>query len=115
MESFRFTKYTDECCKILEESPEFDTDRYLARLVRIIHLAENINHTITVGETHSAPGLSAPLGLSLRWHQAELQKLRDSSSYEQPHAGMSKQCSLDPGLLNANIAGQCQSHIIFPL
>ncbi|OKP11261.1 hypothetical protein PENSUB_3283 [Penicillium subrubescens] len=50
MESFRFTKYTDECCKILDESPELPSDRYLVQLVRTVHLAENINHTITVDE-----------------------------------------------------------------
>lgn len=115
MESFRFTKYTDECCKILEESPEFPSDRYLVQLVRIMHLAENINHTITVDDAHSSPGLLAPLAMSLRWHQVELQKLRDSFSCEQPHAGMSKLWSLDLGVLNANLTGQCHSHIILPL
>ncbi|OOQ87164.1 hypothetical protein PEBR_18497 [Penicillium brasilianum] len=86
MESFRFTEYTNECCELLEESPETSTDTYAVQLVRVMHLAENINHTMTMREVSSVP--SAPLGMSLRWHQAELQKLKDSFSCREPHAAI---------------------------
>ena len=88
MESFRFSKYAGHCCELLEASSEFSTDRYLVQLVRFTHLAENINHTMTSSDVSPSFGLSAPLGMSLRWHQAELQKLREFPACEQPYAGM---------------------------
>ncbi|KAJ5379915.1 transcriptional regulator family: Fungal Specific TF [Penicillium cataractarum] len=87
MESFLFTQYANECCGILEDSLECPTDKYAVQLVRTMHLAENINQTMTVREVSSSVP-SAPLGMSLRWHQAELQKLRDALSCEEPHAAI---------------------------
>lgn len=89
MESFRFSKYAGDCCELLKASSEFSTDRYLVQLVRVTHLAENIYHTITSSEVSPSLVLSAPLGMSLRWHQAELHKLREFPASEQPYAGMS--------------------------
>ena len=114
MESFRFSKYAGHCCELLEASSEYSTDRYLIQLVRLTHLAENINHTITSSEVSASFGLSAPLGMSLRWHQAELHKLREFPACEQPYAGMSQNIS-EKREARMLIFCYSQSYIILPL
>jgi hypothetical protein len=89
MEGFRFTKYTNECCEVLKEASEFPTDAYLVQLIRVMHLGTKVRHTTTLDELGSED-LSAPLGLLVRGHQAELQQLKTSFSCEFPHSGQFK-------------------------
>jgi hypothetical protein len=86
MEPLRFTKYSNECCQVLQETSEFPTDAFLVHLVRSMHLADKINRTFAIHDYDSSTALSAPLGMSVKWHQAELQQLRASCSCEPPHS-----------------------------
>ncbi|KAJ5082899.1 hypothetical protein N7532_011942 [Penicillium argentinense] len=88
MEPLRFTKYTKECCKRVEEALEFPTDAYLVNLIRVMHLADRIVHTISFNDLDYPEILSAPLGLSIQGFQAELQKIKASFSCEPPHSSI---------------------------
>lgn len=94
MQPLRFGKYTNECCKIIEETLEAPTDAYLVHLVRTMHLADRIVHTICFDDFHYPEQLSAPLGLCIRGFEAELQNLKASLSCQSPYS------SKTPGRLN---------------
>ncbi|KAJ5976217.1 hypothetical protein N7481_009924 [Penicillium waksmanii] len=85
MEPLRFKKYTDECCKIIEVELESATDVFLVHLVRTMHLADRIVHTICFDE-FDYPGLSGPLGLSIRGFEPDLRKMKTSFSCESPYS-----------------------------
>ncbi|KAJ5769836.1 uncharacterized protein N7511_001887 [Penicillium nucicola] len=72
----RFTKYTEDCCNVLEQASEYPSDAYLVQLVRIMNLAEKIQNTLYRTEFHLSSAPSTPLGLSIRWLEAELKQLR---------------------------------------
>jgi hypothetical protein len=83
----RFTKYTEECCKALDEAAEYPTDAFVVQLVRVMKLAERIHHTLYHTEIHSSSVSSPPLGLSIKWLEAELKQLKSRMSCDPPHAG----------------------------
>ncbi|CAG8321418.1 unnamed protein product [Penicillium salamii] len=72
----RFTKYTEECCKVLEQVAENPVDSHLVQLVRVMNLAERIHCTLYRTDLHSSPVSSSPIGLSIRWLEAELRELK---------------------------------------
>ncbi|CAG7916245.1 unnamed protein product [Penicillium olsonii] len=72
----RFTKYTEECCKVLEQAAENPVDAHLVQLVRVMNLAERIHCTLYRTDLHSSPVSSPPIGLSIRWLEAELKELK---------------------------------------
>ncbi|KAJ5823629.1 hypothetical protein N7447_005969 [Penicillium robsamsonii] len=86
----RFTRYTDECCNVLDQVAEYPSDAYLVQLVRVMNLADRIHHTLYNTELHSLSVSSAPppLGLSIRWLEAELKQLKASMPSESPHSGI---------------------------
>ncbi|KAJ5503892.1 hypothetical protein N7463_006766 [Penicillium fimorum] len=86
----QFTRYTDECCNVLDQVAEYPSDAYLVQLVRVMNLADRIHHTLYNNELHSLSVSSAspPLGLSIRWFEAELKQLKDSMPSESPHSGI---------------------------
>lgn len=86
MEPLRFTKYTHDCCQILQEAQESPTDDFVVHLVRSMHLADKIDRTFSIQDYDSPAILSAPLGMTLKWHQAELQRLRASCTCKPPHS-----------------------------
>lgn len=87
MEPVRFTKYTNECCEELMKVSEFPTDPFLVQLIRVVHLGDKVHHTMSINELGSSAVLSAPLGLIVRGHQAELQELKTSFRCEFPGSG----------------------------
>ncbi|KAJ5374565.1 hypothetical protein N7517_006571 [Penicillium concentricum] len=86
----RFTRYTDECCNVLDHVAEYPSDSYLVQLVRVMNLADRIHHTLYNTELHSLSVSSAPppLGLSIRWLEAELKQLKASMPSESPHSAI---------------------------
>lgn len=72
----RFTKYTEECCKTLEQAAAHPVDIHLVQLVRVMNLAEKIHCTLYRTELHSSPVSAPPIGLSIRWLEAELKELK---------------------------------------
>ncbi|KAI1831029.1 hypothetical protein DTO006G1_7904 [Penicillium roqueforti] len=83
----RFTRYTDECCNVLDQVAEYPTDASLVQLVRAMKLADKIHHTLYYTDLHSSSGSSAPppLGLSIRWLEAELKQLKARMPSQAPH------------------------------
>lgn len=47
-EPLRFTKYSNECCQVLQDTSEFPADAFLVHLVRSMHLADKINRTFVI-------------------------------------------------------------------
>ncbi|KAJ5779776.1 hypothetical protein N7457_007496 [Penicillium paradoxum] len=82
----RFTRYTDECCNMLDQVAEYPTDTFLVQLVRAMNLADRVHHTLYHTEFHSSSVPSAALGLSIRWLEAELKQLKDRMRGESPHS-----------------------------
>ncbi|KAJ5349301.1 hypothetical protein N7541_007028, partial [Penicillium brevicompactum] len=72
----RFTKYTEECCKTLEQVAEYPVDNHLVQLVRVMNLAERIHCTLYRTDLPYSPVSASPIGLSIRWLEAELQELK---------------------------------------
>lgn len=85
----RFTRYTEECCKVLDQAAEYPIDAYLVQLVRAMNLGDRIHQTLYRNELHSPSVLSHPVGLSIRWLEAELKQLKARMPYEPPHGGES--------------------------
>lgn len=84
----RFTRYTDECCKVLDQIAEYPTDAFLTQLVRAMNVAERIHQTLYNTELHSSSLSSAPppLGLSIRWLEAELKQLKARMPSDSPNS-----------------------------
>ncbi|KAJ6189815.1 hypothetical protein N7519_004723 [Penicillium mononematosum] len=70
----RFTKYTDECCNVLEQVAEYPTDVSLVQLVRVMNMADKIHYALYNTEVNISSVSSAPppLGLSIRWLEPSL-------------------------------------------
>lgn len=86
MQPLRFTKYTDECCRAIEQKLEFPTDVFLVHLVRTMHLADRIVHTICSDDCNYPKLHSAPLGLIIRDFESELRNIKTSFSCEPPYS-----------------------------
>ncbi|KAE8153694.1 hypothetical protein BDV25DRAFT_148960 [Aspergillus avenaceus] len=84
IESLRYTKFTEECCQVLEDAMEYATDRDLVERVRMSQLADRIQRSIP-GEVLE-PGPSAPLGLYVQWQQPELQRLKEKVLADTPQS-----------------------------
>ncbi|KAJ5416173.1 hypothetical protein N7465_004868 [Penicillium sp. CMV-2018d] len=84
----RSTKYTDECCNVLDQIAEYPTDASMVQLVRAMNVADKIHHTLYHPELYSSSVSSAPppLGLSIRWLEAEIKQLKSHISSESPHS-----------------------------
>ena len=76
-EAAQWTKYTDECCRVVEQQPEYSDAGRLIRLIRLLELAETIDHRQLSMHCNTGP-LSTPL---LRWFRAELDALHSSTSH----------------------------------
>ncbi|KAJ5086911.1 hypothetical protein NUU61_008218 [Penicillium alfredii] len=87
-EPVRFTKYIDDCCQILQHASEYATDAYLVHLIRVVHLADRVYHMTSYQGSGSSVALTPPLGLSMHWFQAELQRLKGSFSCDMPHSAI---------------------------
>ncbi|KAJ5971680.1 uncharacterized protein N7479_001598 [Penicillium vulpinum] len=88
----RFTRYTDECCNVLEQVAEYPTDAYLVQLVRVMNLADRIHHTLyhTDLDFSSISSVHPPIGLSIRWLETELKQLKARMPSESPHSDILK-------------------------
>ncbi|KAK9233890.1 hypothetical protein V1525DRAFT_414898 [Lipomyces kononenkoae] len=79
MDPMKYTDYTEECCRVLEDAGEHPTDLYLVRLVRLHRMAGRIRRMLTIDE-YDSPGLilSAPIGMCIKSIEAELRQLKQS-------------------------------------
>lgn len=73
----RYTKYTDECCRVIEDAQEYNTDQYLVRLVRLHRITDRIRRTVSLDESDPFGSLEAlPLGVCIRAIEVELQQIK---------------------------------------
>ncbi|KAF7525678.1 hypothetical protein PCG10_004669 [Penicillium crustosum] len=86
----RFTRYTDECCNVLDQIAEYPTDASAVQLIRAMNVADKIHHTLYHTELFSSSVSSAPppLGLSIRWLEAEIKQLKAHISSESPYSAI---------------------------
>lgn len=74
----RYTKYTDECLVTLGEMKEYSTDEYIVYLLRLHRLGEKIRRTLWDDPIDIAWGLSAPMGMCVRYLEIELRQLTEA-------------------------------------
>jgi len=67
IDALDYSKYLDDSVNALEQAREYESDLFLAQIVRLQHLAE---------ETHSAETPSAPMQIYIRAFKADLDKLK---------------------------------------
>ncbi|KAK9369480.1 hypothetical protein V1509DRAFT_619548 [Lipomyces kononenkoae] len=77
MDPMKYTDYTEECCRVLEDAGEYPTDLYLVRLVRLHRMGGRIR---CMFDEYDSPGLilSAPIGMCIKSIEAELRQLKQS-------------------------------------
>ncbi|KAK7404126.1 hypothetical protein QQX98_010084 [Neonectria punicea] len=80
IESMRYTKYMQECAKLLEDDKECETDVNLVHLVRIQHLTERISLLNSPDSpAEDVAGLAtAPMSAYVSAFQGELDRIRNS-------------------------------------
>jgi hypothetical protein len=83
----RFTRYTQDCCDVLEQAAEYPSDGYLVQLVRVMNLGEKIHNTLYRTELYVSSVSCPPLGMSIRWLEAELKQIKARTLYEEPYSG----------------------------
>jgi hypothetical protein len=89
IEPVKYTKYVDECCRVIEEANEYPGDVYLVQLVRIQCLADKIRRTLGQDEWDWSGGISTPIGACVKSLEGELQSLRASLTLDGPYTGTS--------------------------
>ncbi|EXJ87450.1 hypothetical protein A1O3_04410 [Capronia epimyces CBS 606.96] len=79
----RYTKYADECCHLISEAAEYETDLYLVRLTQQCRLGDRMSRTLSPDECEWESGsdfsFSAPIGACVKMFEAELQRLKAST------------------------------------
>lgn len=79
MDPMRFTAYTEECCRVLEDTAQHPSDKYLVKLVQMHQMTDRINHVLTFDQHHpTEPIFSAPVGMCIKALEADLRRIKDS-------------------------------------
>jgi hypothetical protein len=79
IDPMRYTSYTEECCRIIEDSKEYPSDLYLVQLVRMLRMTERIHRILTFDQYDTTELiLSAPIGMCINSLAAELRKIKES-------------------------------------
>lgn len=77
------TSYLDQCCRILEENMEYESDRFAVLLVRVQQLSQSIAMTLT----HRKEPDEMPLAIIVQNFEHEINQLRKSATHESPGRG----------------------------
>lgn len=83
MDPLRYTSYTEECCRVLEELQEHPTDMYLVRLARLNRMAHRIVQILPF-DAHNPPQI-APSELvqtCVKYFEAEFKHMKPSSAQD---------------------------------
>ena len=79
IEPIRYSKYVDECCRILIEAAKFPTDISVVHLTRLHGLAQKIARTFTIDDYYMTTNFTAaPIGACVKALEADLLRLRNS-------------------------------------
>jgi hypothetical protein len=83
MDPLRYTSYTEECCRVLEELQELPTDMYLVRLARLNRMAHRIVQTLPF-DAYNPPQLhpSDSVQSCVKYLEAELEHMKPSSAQD---------------------------------
>lgn len=79
IEQLRYTKYADDCVRVISEAAEYPSDMYLVRLTQLCCLGDRISRTLGTDDwdsSSSSSGISAPIGACVRSFEAELHQLK---------------------------------------
>lgn len=81
MDPLRYTSYTEECCRVLEELQEYPSDMYLVQLARLNRMAHRIVQTLPF-DAYNPPGIASSDSLQtcVKALEAELKDLKRSSA-----------------------------------
>lgn len=87
LEPLRYTKYADECYRLISEAQEYPSDVHLARITQLCSLGERIEQCLKSDEGEMSTGISAPVGACVRSFEAELQGLKTALSSDPSQSG----------------------------
>ncbi|MCJ1389948.1 hypothetical protein MMC18_002806 [Xylographa bjoerkii] len=76
MDDCPFPCYAEACMNVLEESAQYPSDEYLIQLVRLQHIAEEINQALPRSDLESPHSPTAPIALYIRTLQTKLEMFR---------------------------------------
>lgn len=77
MEPIRYSRYVNECCRIISEAVKYPTDVYVVHLARLHGLADKITCTLSHDDCHMIPALtSAPISACVKMLESELLQIK---------------------------------------
>ncbi|KAK4941827.1 hypothetical protein LTR10_018303 [Elasticomyces elasticus] len=76
MDHVKYSRYADECCRVLEQTKEYPSDEHLVVMIRIMSLCNRIRSTFSPEESEPSSGMSAPVGVCVKSFEAELEQLK---------------------------------------
>ncbi|KAL3425507.1 tRNA processing endoribonuclease [Phlyctema vagabunda] len=76
MDAIRFSKYTEDCCQSVEEHAQYPSDQILVQLIRLQHIAEQVQDALPHDVTDISPSSAAPVALCIKILQTKLHKLQ---------------------------------------
>ncbi|EXJ68069.1 uncharacterized protein A1O5_08684 [Cladophialophora psammophila CBS 110553] len=77
----QYSRYVDECCRVVSEAAEYPTDLSVVHLARLHGLADRISRSLTPENWHTIPACTSfPLGAGVKLLESELLQLRASLS-----------------------------------
>ncbi|GIK06636.1 hypothetical protein Aspvir_002286 [Aspergillus viridinutans] len=83
IDPLRYTSYTDECCRVLEELREYPTDMYLVQLARLNRMAHRIVQILPF-DAYNPPHIASSDSVQrcVEALEAELKRLKPSSAQD---------------------------------
>ncbi|KIV85104.1 hypothetical protein PV11_00839 [Exophiala sideris] len=76
MDPVKYSRYADECCRVLEQTNGYPSDEHLVVMIRIMSLCNRIRSTFSPEEWEPSSGMSAPVGVCVKSFEAELEQLK---------------------------------------
>lgn len=88
IEPLRYSRYADECCRILSEAAEYQTDTAVVHLTRLHGLADWIARAFPQNDHHMTPDFtSSPTFACVKTLEADLLRMESSFPEGTPHNG----------------------------
>jgi hypothetical protein len=88
LEGIRFTKYADNCCRVLEQAAEYPSDSYLVRLVRLQQQADRIGRILYTDDLEGTTSTSASTSLAISSLEREIAELEYLTVIDIPQQGI---------------------------
>ncbi|KAL2428740.1 hypothetical protein ABEF95_006154 [Exophiala dermatitidis] len=78
IEHLHYSKYAEECCRVISETMEYPSDTYLVKLTELCHFGDRTSRTLKSDDWEWSSGIATPLGACVRSLEAELHQLKAS-------------------------------------